>query len=299
MFIDTHSHIGHDLFHPIEGTIEKYLEIQKNYNISHSFIMPCPCPIDEISKIAPVVWKMQNGKLNYSQMDTKNKAIIGESIPNSYMKINDYYKNLLNPFSNISFVPLVHPLLDSLEYINNLLICGVKIVKIHGVAAGVLPENINPEFFKLLSSYKASIIIHTDFDVKNNSPISILRNSNSPYAWIKLLTKFGIKGYLTHGARLDETSLSLVNDNDLFLIGISPDLLLNEEKNRLLMNGDYLNKLLNITKIEKLAFDVDYPWNIDSRNNFKLDFNLITRLSKLMGNEIYTLKKNTEEFFNI
>ena len=319
--IDAHSHIGRDSFHAFVGEINEYAEKASAIGITDSLVMPAPAPkININNEIINCLWKY-----NFSKQEFMFNFLGAEYSKNSKACFNPYTlanfmlkREILNYHSAIHFyfVPLVHPLFDSLEYIEKLLMEKPKAVKIHGIASGLSPEETSIEFFKLIKQYDIPLIVHTDYDSNqivnpssNAWALNYLRNVNTPSKWITFAIKMGIRIYLTHGVRLDHNSIHLVNTTDLFVVGIGPDSLISLEPDRLYYpSSDYLKVLCDSVSIDKLCFDLDYPWNVNkpisklTDAKIDLDFGAIERLKSLglTQNEMdKILWKNSAHFFNI
>jgi len=315
--LDAHSHIGLDSFYPFEGTLNEYVTNSVKIGITDSVIMPVTSPAIYFNnhKFSDLLWQYNSSSKTFTYLSFG----ISDQITNSKVYIHPYasYNNmisvLLNDFVNnninFHFVPLVHPLLDSIEYIEYLLSTNPVAIKIHGIAAGIYPNQVPKEFWNLIKRYDIPIIVHTDFDANtNNSAISILRNENSSLNWVKILDKKNIKGYITHGARLNIKSIDIINHSDLFVVGIGPDSLISLEPERLENSDIYLKQLFKLISLDKLCFDLDYPWNvkkpISSLKNSKtdLDFDSIERIKNL-GLSRSELDKvlffNASKFYNI
>lgn len=319
--VDSHSHIGKDSFHPFVGDINEYAEKATTIGVTDSLLMPTPSPKILVNKqVINLLWKYDFDKHEFvfDYLGTKyslnsNVCFAPYALANLLTK-----KDIMNcPTAiNFHFVPLVHPIFDSIQYIDQLLDTKPRAIKIHGIASGLSPENIPVDFANLVKEYDIPIIVHTDYDsAQVESPISnawtlnYLRNANTPSNWIKFATKMGIRLYLTHGVRLDSDSIRLVNSTDLFVVGIGPDSLIRIEPSRLYNSTfDYLKELCDQVSINKLCFDLDYPWNVNkpiselTNQSIDLDFGGVQRLQALglSQNELDNiLWKNAVRFFKI
>lgn len=104
--------------------------------------------------------------------------------------------------------------------------------------------------------------------------------------------------------RLCLESMNLVNNNRNYVVGISPEKLLVNESLRLkivVSQKEYLSILKNYLQEESLLFDMDYPWNVDTRDSDRLDFCIKNRLEKYFEEEKVKKirKENAKEFFNL
>ena len=300
--IDAHSHIGVDSFYPFEGTLQEYVANAKQMGITDSILMPVTSPAIYYGnhKNSQLLWQFDSSTKSFSfrSMGVKSCIVNSRFKIHPYAVYNDIIKNAVSSFStdiNLHFIPLVHPLLDSLRYLEYILNNHPKAIKIHGIAAGIFPSQVPDDFWIMLKDYNIPVIVHTDFNSSDStSPISILRNENNAYSWVKILEKNGIKGYITHGARLNKKSIEIINSSGLFVVGIGPDSLIALEPNRLEATGDYLKQLFEEVSINTLCFDLDYPWNVNKpismlkNPNSDLDFKALMRLQKLgLSNDEY------------
>ena len=319
--IDAHSHIGNDSFHPFVGEIYEYAKYAAAIGVTDSLLMPPPSPKIIINKeIINFLWRYDFNKheflFNYIEAEYLKDSNV---FPTPYLLANSIIKkNILNCTSAIHFhfVPLVHPIFDSPQYIERLLTEKPKAIKVHGIAAGMSPEELPTHFVQLVKKYDVPIIVHTDYDSNQVSDhtskawvLNYLRNANSPINWITFAIKMGIRLYLTHGVRLDEESMRYVNLADLFVVGIGPDSLIQNEPDRLYNPAsNYLKMLCNNVSVDRLCFDLDYPWNVNkpisklTDKKADLDFDGIKRLQSLgfSQNEMdKILWKNAARFFGI
>ena len=170
-----------------------------------------------------------------------------------------------------------------------------KGLKVHGISTGLYDlDIINPNLLKVISKSNVPLAVHTDYCDNISSGIDKLYFANNPLNWIKLLSKYDIRGYLIHGCRLSkECSYILKQNKGQFLAGISPDLLLNNEPERLMKNTDnYLRDLLNLYDEDTLSFDIDYNWNYTDRITYTGDYNQLNRFCEYVSDET-SKKENT------
>ena len=65
---------------------------------------------------------------------------------------------------------------------------------------------------------------------------------------------------------------------------------------------DYLETLFDLFDINKICFDIDYPWNTISYENQELDWNSLKRINQLpltTQEKEKVLSKNSQKFFNL
>jgi hypothetical protein len=313
LMIDSHSHIGRDSFHPIEGDLEEYVSIALQLGIKSANLMPVPCPRyeppdgTEGGKIQSLEWSFEGVTITpykiISERDGRTTKI--KNPINPYQEYNKIVEEKIKEVKaiKIQFIPLVHPVLDTPEYLESILKKHPKAVKIHGVAAGISPKEIPKYLLEMLSKYNIPLIIHTDFisGGKPKNGLEYICHMNKPTDWIEVLEKNNLKAFLAHGARLCPESISIVRNSQNLLIGISPDILLASEPNRLACSERYLEHLISTAGPKKIALDLDYPWNIRSREDKKLEWGVIDRIKNLMSKEEFkqVTQTNASLFFGI
>ena len=260
-----------------------------------------------------------------------DEEIVGKNIMMPYLPTFSEYLQLAkkNSVEKVLFAPCTSPMIiDKIrhftkvyylwEYVNGKYRYFSEVVDNGKIIKGEMSKNpykeVNVKIFKYLKKLKGEIstefisdvplVIHTDFMKNPKAPIDYLYSENNPINWLKLLVKNDIKGYLVHGCRLSiECSRIMKDNNGQFLTGISPDILLANEPERLMIKTDnYLETLFNMFDIEMLAFDLDYNWNYTDRITYTYDDEQLNRLNKLKlskNNKEKILKKNSERFFNL
>jgi hypothetical protein len=141
-------------------------------------------------------------------------------------------------------------------------------VKIHGIAAGIMPEQVPKEVFKIIAQSGRPIILHTDnFNGSLETPFNYLRRVNNAMGWISALSRNGVRGYISHGGYLCPKSFEIINASDQFLLGLGPVKLIEADKVNLLQfedenYSDYLSKIFNKVNLDKVSFDIDFPCNV-------------------------------------
>ena len=302
--VDAHSHIGNDRFFRFQGNILEYVEECKKIGITDSLLMSTPCPVifSNGKKIVPLIWEYNGQSFNYYQEVINEKKMPAQENPYylTNMILQSSIKQVDDENIRLYFVPLVHPIYDTQEYLEMLFKDKPIAIKMHGISAAFSPYDISNEFWNLLRKYDIPIIVHTDYDnTEGDTALAKLRNMNCPLDWIKVLSNQGVRALLTHGVRLCEESCRIVNQSNDFIVGIGPDSLIASEKERLYKEGDYLKTLISMIDTEKLVFDIDYPWNV---SNNHLDFNSINRIKEqgLSDNDLdKILYQNAIKFFEI
>lgn len=294
--IDCHSHIGIDWVWG-NSSLEGYLLLCEKLGVTESLLMVAPGL--KINDKRLLFYNFDKGKVSY-------ESGIGKPINSSYY--NEYLFNTLKCVKNdsklkINFVPIIHPMLDNIDYLYYLKEeLNVKAFKMHGVAMGFYPEIINENFTKALKEINIPIIVHTDYN--KNDPY-LIQNYNQPISWINYFLKNDLKGYITHAARLDFNSFDLINKNENLVIGISPDLMILFNKHRLYYdykdNETVLNILRDNVNHDKIMFDIDYSWNVNNGKEKVMDFNQIERIKSVFEEKSCQkiLSKNAKNFFKL
>jgi len=271
--IDSHSHLGLGLNKKI-ATIDDYKRIRNNLGITYSLLMPQPIFDDEIPKSEQLFDQINN---------------------------NIYEEIIKNKDDSISFVPMVSSIYTSPNKLEKYIeMYNPLALKIHMKSDNSNPDLISLAWIRIIKKYDLPIIVHTDYSKNNNSNLEKLKNLNSSLNWMLFFEKYDIKGYLTHGARLNKYVLENINKSNNILIGIGPDLLLKNYSPKCLeQRGEYLKILYDNVDPSKLVFDIDFNWNIDL--NGSIDLNSITRLEKYWNDEQLRkiLCENSKNFFNI
>lgn len=318
--IDSHSHfsidegeekVGVECYFPREGNINDYYELAVKNNIVNAMLMPCPTPtiIRENGKIinTPITWQERNGKIVYFSRNIEDgKEIIFEPKNNPYSEVNFRLRKYLLKHNSkgvkFNFIPLIHLVFDTPDYVEELISLKPKAFKVHGIGLGLDNfSKINTALLKKIGESKIPIIVHTDF-MKGipKSKIEEVYKANNPLNWINILEKYEIRALLTHGVRLCKRSADIVKHSQLFCVGISPDLLIQSEPARMKENGDYLQKLITLIGPQYLLLDMDFPWNITDRETFEPDDGIIKRIKKYITNSELedVVYNNAKSFFN-
>ena len=299
--IDGHSHFGKDGFWPNDGYYKEYLEKCSKIGVKEVFGMSVPCPViydNEGNKTYLSYYVMNRNSIeHYVLKEQKGKQILIPNLIgiNPYKEANDLMYNLSLKANNIKFnyVPLIHPKYYSYDDFEDNIKKGAKMFKIHGIACGVIPNKIEEEFFRLLEYFKIPIIIHTDYSKEEN-----ILSYNNAMNWLKVLSKYNIKVYLAHAVRLSNEAIDIVNKDDRYVVGLGPDMLLSipgqNEQNPI----NYLDFCFSNFNINKLIFDIDYPWNTKNPNDFSFDWDSIDRIETKVSldEKEKILSKNIKRF---
>lgn len=287
--IDSHSHIGKDIFHG-ESTINGYIDFAKKSHINVGIIMGVPSPCADLND--------PNTRFMYWKFNGTNMDFYGKKNPFSDMnyKLNKLLEEKSSEDLQLLFVPTFHPVLDEIDEFEKMIIKTDPVaIKIHGIGSGVGPNDINQDYIELIRKYDLPIIVHTDCDFGQGSKsMQYVRNINRAIFWAKFFEKNKIKGILNHGASLDLETFKIVNNSDYLKIALGPDKVACIDSNRLFFDcqGDYRNYLMFLKKyldISKIVYDADYNWNVLEGNLD--DYNSIERVKEIFG--------DTEESANI
>lgn len=298
--IDAHSHFGKDGFWPKEGDVKEYLKRVREQKIGATFAMPVPCPVLEKDgkRIILSYYKKEGKALNHYRVEEDKNTII--RIPNligvnPYQEANDaiYQMTKERKDHHFDYVPLIHPKYYSEEDIKKQIERGAKVFKLHGVACGITPEEIDPEFFHLLEKYHVKLILHTDYHKEDN-----LLSRNSAKRWLDVLQNYEIKVYLAHAVRLDKDSIHTVNKDYRYIVGLGPDQLLGIKGQNNVDPTDYLAYCFDQFDENKIVFDIDYPWNLRSLEDLRFDWDSSRRVMEKLPKDAQqkVLKKNIISF---
>lgn len=310
---DAHSHIGSDLFFKREGNLDEYFILADMLKIVKANIMPPPSPkyFEENKLIESLFWESNGRKINYLKRIRSEKELkIVENPINPYAQANQQLKEKIDKYKKkeiiLRYVPLIHPTLDTLDYLDELLMQKPAALKIHGIAAGIVPEQISKSFLKTIAKSNIPVIVHTDNTCdSSNTLFNYFRKHNTAYNWCNIFINNDIKAYITHGAYLCEKTFEIINKSEQFILGLGPVKLMELEKQHFIKGTrkGFVNYLYNIFKevdINKIALDLDFPWNIEERSTYKEEsiskFLVAGKLDKNDRKKVFF--ENSEQFFN-
>ena len=284
--IDAHSHFGTDMLWQNSGRIDEYVSFALANDIRQTFAMSVPCPIffESGKKFILLKYKHINGIIKYfsQEEDLRTNEVLIKSIgkvSNPYEKANNLVYEQCKNNAMFNYVPLIHPYFYSLDDFLLQIKRGAKIFKIHGIACGIIPSEIPEEFFRLIEFLKIPLLIHTDYSDKEN-----LAYFNDANHWYEVLRKYDIKVYFAHAVRLIDDIVKKVNEDSRYVVGIGPDRFICDPYTPMAKKGvDYLEYCFSVFDMNKIIFDVDYPWNIISSNDYSLDWNSSDRIKLLLG----------------
>lgn len=301
MVVDGHSHIGNEKFSKRgEITLDAYLDYAKKVGIDIGLIMPVPCPIIpedcglHIGKVL-LTWKYDEDLKKHIDM-SEEQILIKRGLKNPYKEINSYYYKKVNSYDDdvkLLFVPIIHPRLDTPEYLEELIKETDPVaVKIHSVGTLSLPENMTQKYTEVLQKYDIPVIVHTDFNNgKFDSNIGLHEAVEKADAnkWFEYFENNQIRGTLNHGAALNLDVFEKINKSKFVKIGIEPSIYFGGEYGRLNIDKDIYDKLgfLGVIKEyldpSKVIFDVDYDYNQLYEGG--LDYNTIKRIKDMWNSE--------------
>ena len=285
--IDAHAHFGKDNFWPNTGNVDMYINKAIKNGIGACFAMSVPCPVLKYgsSEIILSYYEQEGKEFKHYTVDKKSDKFI--KTPhltgiNPYERANDiiYYMTQKRKDFRFYYVPLLHPKYYSEEDIIKQINRGAKIFKIHGVACGIDPKQIDEEFFRLLEKYNIKLIIHTDYSEKEN-----ILSKNSAMNWISVLQKYNINVYFAHAVRLDYKAIDIINNDCRYIIGIGPDKLLGKDGQNYIDTDYFLEYCFRRFKEDKIVFDTDYPWNIQDRDDYRFDWESPKRIKSLLDDK--------------
>lgn len=295
--IDSHSHIGRDIFHG-DSTIEGYIDFAKKSGIDVGVLMTVPSPCTELGN--------PNSRFMYWKYNGDHMEYYGNKNP--FLELNYNLNELVKEHSTedlqLLFAPVFHPVLDNPEEFRKMLIETDPVaIKIHGIGSGVGPNNINKESIEIFKDFDIPLIVHTDCDFgKGSQSMQYIRNINRGILWAKFFEENQIKGILNHGSALDKEVFDIVNNSKYLRIALGPDKVACLDNNRLYIDclKDYRNYLLYLKehlKISRIIYDSDYNWNLIQGED--LDYKSVDRVIEIFQNEFdieKVLSNNLLEF---
>lgn len=311
--LDSQMNLGKNLFGP-DSTIEDYLKNAHEQGVVKTILIPTGThelilPDGTIEQSC--IWSVEAGKICFKRilLDSKRVIIKEEINPERpYEHMNKFcYEKIkeLNSKQNeieFYFAPKIHPQLDTEEEVEKYLFFNeVVAFKVQGISSYTKPEDIPSWLQTMLKKHELPLMVHTDYrGTPKGDDLDKLIKENTATNWTTWAIKNDIKLYLAHGLRLDPIATDLVNKSDLFLIGLGPDLMLNTEKDSLVVQDkDYLTQLFNTVSHEKTCFNYDYRWNVHKRGSWdELDWKTPERIIRYAKNHGLNETFLTKVFFN-
>ncbi len=293
--IDAHSHIGYD-YKFGTSKLSEYIDFCKRNGITVGNLMPQPNPAYTINgNVVPcMTWEYNDGRISYDTYNHKSEN------PYKYINYYHYYQCRNIKGITINFIPLVHPILDRIEYLEEMInIMKPNAIKLHGIGGGFGPKDIPKQFIEFIKKYNIPIITHIECDTRKDTNHSeqkkYIKSINNAYDWARFFTNNRITGILTHGLALDERAINIIRNNPNIMIGIGPDLLISKQPHRLNTqdnSSSYLQMLKEKVPVDQIVFDVDYNWNINPEDN-KIDNDSIKRILS-----VWNKKEEQEKIFS-
>lgn len=281
LVIDSHSHVGKDIFHG-ESTIDGYIDFAKKSHINVGIIMGVPSPCIDL--------KDPSTRFMYWKFNGINMEFYGKKNPFIEMnyELNELLKEKSSDALQLLFVPTFHPILDEIEQFEKMLVITDPVaIKVHGIGSGVGPYDISQDYIELIKKYELPVIVHVDCDFgKGSQSMQYVRNINRAILWAKFFERNKIKGILNHGASLDLDTFELVNNSDYLRIALGPDKIACIDNNRLFFDcqsdyKEYLRFLKKHLDTSKILYDADYNWNkIEGQVD---DYESVERVKEIFG----------------
>ena len=318
--IDAHGHFGGSFLGP-ESSIPRYIVEARKLGIVATIASPGPAPeiVENGRMIRPCLWEVNGKTINYFRQEidlSTGEEQKRDSENNPYHEVNlslieeaSKYNQGINGYK-ILVMPIHHPILDTADEVQLLLSLEDTVaLKIHGIATFTGPQDIPHSTIGSLHKVGKPVVVHTDmYRGKITNDIHTAYRLNDPVLWVNWARESGVKTLITHGARLSHKALDLIGQTPNAVVGLSPDLLLTAEPDRLDHSTDeFLYELFTSVSPEKIVFDVDYGWNVSERNQWdKLDWQVCERVNRVadrVGLSQQDLEKvyylNAVRFYNI
>lgn len=315
--IDIHSHIF-PAFDGPDSDFELYKEKAKDIKVESSCLAPGPCPkfIKGNQTFYPCLWELEDGNISYKKVTSSEKGEISERAdPNPYKSSNEnLFKtirvaNKLDGFTKFYATPLHHPILDTEDEIERL--CQqeeTKGIKVHGIASYTSPADIEDKTIEMLKKFDLPLIVHTDYFDNPQNTIQRAYQKNNPEGWVDFAIRSGVKLVALHGACLSYRAIEKAKKQSNIRIGISPDLLMMTEPERLEKETDnFALDLFRMADPSQLLFDIDYSWNVNGRGDWEnQDWNMEERYVRAAKEAGYSdsdiesiFKNNAKEFMKL
>ena len=318
---DSQMSLGKNVFGP-DSNIEDYLDNAYNMGVVKTIMIPTgthelELPDGNIERSC--IWFNESGKILFKRLllDNFGTLLDEQTNPvNPYLLMNKFCYESLKKINKkqkkirFYFCPKIHPILDKEEeVVNYFSLKEVIAFKIQGISSYTSPKDVPNWLIDFIKTSNKPLMIHTDYRVKEKKDgLDKIIRDNRASEWAKWAVHNNLRTYLAHGLCLDPLAIDIVNNSDLFMVGLGPDLMLNQEKNSLApQNIDYLTYLFDNIHHEKICFNYDYRWNVSKRGNWSaLDWESPNRIincaKKFRYSETFLrniLFYNGINFFNI
>jgi len=300
--VDTHMLIGTDRSGK-SGSIEDYIQkTDGKYSVIGAMSIVCPGYKTSEGMYFPSVWEESEGEIiSKSVLKRSNREIAyGETPKNPYEKANNLTRkelvkaSLKYPETQFLYFPLLHLTKDTPEYLEKVLSSN-KVVKVHGLASALGPEDIPEEVGRLMKKHGNIVLPHTDyFQGEPRTAIQNLQKRNDPAKWMDFFEKYSVKGVLAHGARLCKDTLKRVKENNgQFVVEAGP--IINSKGLRIkTRTDDYVGKLIEMVGTDHLVFNTDYPFMEEGED---LEKELRERLSEEDYSKV--MYENSQRFLRL
>ncbi len=307
---DSQMNLGRNIFGP-DSTIKDYLDNAYAKGVIKTIMIPTGThelrlPNGIIEKSC--LWSKDDGGIIFKRILLNSEGAILEeqaNPKNPYYLMNAFCYKHLRELNNkqdkitFYFCPKLHPALDTEDEVSKYLTLEeVVAFKIQGLSSYTTPRDVPDWLIDLAKTNGKPLIIHTDYRVKEKGDeLDEIIKGNTASGWAKWAVQNNLRCYLAHGLCLDADAIDVVNNSDLFMVGIGPDLMLNQEKNNLAAQDvDYLTYLFSKVRSEKICFNYDYRWNVLKRGEWdNLDWSSPERVIECVKN--YKLEDFLEKIF--
>ena len=292
---DSQMNLGKNVFGP-DSNIEDYLDNAHENGVVKAIMIPTgthELTLPDGTKERSCIWFDNGERITFKRtLISSEETILEEQInpsnPYSLMNMFCYDKlRRLNVEQNkikFYFCPKLHPTLDTKDEVSRYMALEeVVAFKIQGISSYTTPKDVPLQLIDLLKRNEKPLMIHTDYRIKDrNDGLDWIIENNKASQWANWAVQNGLRTYLAHGLCLDPEAIEIVNNSDLFMVGLGPDIMLNQEKNSLaLQNVDYLTYLFSNVQSEKICFNYDYRWNVSKRGDWdSLDWDSPKRIIK-------------------
>jgi len=280
--VDCHSHFFPNAFGP-DSDPSVYLRETEKIGVFKSIISASPTPRQEYNgkTYFPCIWRWsdRDNRFKYFSIIKNSVGNIISEVPaptNPFHEVNQkllqYIRGTNDGSKEIFMAYLYHPILDTSDELESFLKEPlVKALKIHGVSTATTTQDIPKYMVELVKRYNKPIIAHTDYSSTVNTPINRLYRRNNSLDWINWSLRNNVPLLVTHGARLSESAIKVINSSDNIILGCSPDLMLKEETERLetLTDASIFDFIVPRINPKKLVYDIDFGWNVFRRNQWQ------------------------------
>lgn len=277
--------------------IDFYDSIAKTVGITDALVVPRPTHILNLEDYSETscMWRIEDDEIIYETHVHGPELRIIENPSNPYSLKNDHTQDEirdLNMNSSINYhlLPKFHPKLDTLAEVERVLSFPSSVgLKIQGLATQSIPTDVSNALVDLLNNLGKPLYVHTDYLNSNlkdrlEPNMSKIISKNTPTAWINWAEENDLESlYLAHLLRLDPVAAEMAQDSGIdILVGIGPDLLLQDEPERLAIeSNNVLEDAFRMFDSEMLTFNTDFGWNIFRRGDWCRNWKRLSSRSSL------------------